>query len=210
MREDLQKQLSGWGIWLETVEITEVRICSRSLFEDMQAEYRQETHLKAEQIRLDTNNKVTENQLQSDFVLNKSRIDTETQRIKYNGDQQLKRQQQEADLYQKKCDLDIQKLKKDEELQMSKINMEAAVEALRKEKEQQALQVRKEFDLKMFSMEVEAHGKMNPTALQKYIVDSTERIYNRLPIKEISINQYTGPENTSNISSLLPGIGMLQ
>jgi len=44
----------------------------------MQAEYRQETHLKAEQIRLETNNKVTENQLQSDFILNKSRIDTET------------------------------------------------------------------------------------------------------------------------------------
>ena len=62
----------------------------------------------------------------------------------------------------------------------------------------------------MFSMEVEANGKMNPVSLQKYIVDSTERIYNRLPIKEISINQYTGPENTSNISSLLPGIGMLQ
>ena len=82
----------------------------------------------------------------------------------------------------------MQKLKKDEELQMSQINMEAAVEALRKEKEQQALQVRKEFDLKMFAMEVEANGKMNPTALQKYIVDSTERIYNRLPIKEISIN----------------------
>lgn len=40
MKEDLQKQLTGWGIWLETVEITEVKICSTSLFEDMQAEYK--------------------------------------------------------------------------------------------------------------------------------------------------------------------------
>jgi hypothetical protein len=35
MKADLQKQLTGWGIWLETVEITSVRICSKALFEDM-------------------------------------------------------------------------------------------------------------------------------------------------------------------------------
>jgi uncharacterized membrane protein YqiK len=35
MREDLQKQLTGWGVWLETVEINDVQICSRSLFEDL-------------------------------------------------------------------------------------------------------------------------------------------------------------------------------
>lgn len=28
MKVDLQKQLTGWGIWLETVELTSVRICS--------------------------------------------------------------------------------------------------------------------------------------------------------------------------------------
>lgn len=83
MKTDLQKQLGGWGVWLETVEITEVKICSRNLFEDMQAEYRQETHLKAEQIRLETNNKVEQNRISSEFQLNKSKIDTETKRIQY-------------------------------------------------------------------------------------------------------------------------------
>ncbi len=67
MKEDLQKQLNGWGMWLETVEITEVKICSKRLFDDMQAEFRQETHLKAEEIRLSTENKVLENQQNTEF-----------------------------------------------------------------------------------------------------------------------------------------------
>jgi len=35
MKKDLQEQLTGWGIWLETVEIKNVRICSKALFEDL-------------------------------------------------------------------------------------------------------------------------------------------------------------------------------
>ncbi len=57
MKKELQQQLSGWGVWLETVEVTDVRICSRSLFEDMQARFKQDEFLKAEKIRLETNNK---------------------------------------------------------------------------------------------------------------------------------------------------------
>lgn len=80
----------------------------------------------------------------------------------------------------------------------------------RKAKEMEAEELRKSFDLKMFQKSIEVDATMNPVAIQKYIVDSTERIYSKLPLKEISVNQYVGPENTSNISSLLPAIGMLQ
>lgn len=41
MKEQLQRILSGWGVWIETVEITEVKICSNQLFEDMQAPMKQ-------------------------------------------------------------------------------------------------------------------------------------------------------------------------
>ena len=36
----MQEILSGWGIWLETVEITEVKILSGSLFNNLQQPYR--------------------------------------------------------------------------------------------------------------------------------------------------------------------------
>jgi flotillin len=37
MVNDLKDQFKGWGIWLETVEITEVKISSDRLFKDLQA-----------------------------------------------------------------------------------------------------------------------------------------------------------------------------
>lgn len=39
--DELKKQLTGWGIWIESVEITQVKISSQKLFQDLQAEFRQ-------------------------------------------------------------------------------------------------------------------------------------------------------------------------
>jgi len=33
--------VKSWGVWLETIEITGVEICSQSLFRDMQTNYRE-------------------------------------------------------------------------------------------------------------------------------------------------------------------------
>jgi len=44
IREDMQKVCNGWGVWLETVEITEVMIASHSLFKDLQADFREKMH----------------------------------------------------------------------------------------------------------------------------------------------------------------------
>lgn len=37
----MKEVVDGWGVWLETVEITDVIIQNQQLFEDMQAEYRE-------------------------------------------------------------------------------------------------------------------------------------------------------------------------
>ena len=37
IKTELAPQLRGWGIWLETVELTDVKICSKTVFEDLQA-----------------------------------------------------------------------------------------------------------------------------------------------------------------------------
>ena len=45
LRESINKEMAevvkGWGVWLETVEITGVEICSSSLFKDLQTNYRE-------------------------------------------------------------------------------------------------------------------------------------------------------------------------
>lgn len=46
--------LNKWGVWLESVEITDVRILSAKLFKNMQVEFREEMRRKAEEIELKT------------------------------------------------------------------------------------------------------------------------------------------------------------
>ena len=66
---ELKDQFKGWGVWLETVEITEVTISSNRLFKDLQADFRQATRLKAEQIELLSNEKITEARQTSNFKI---------------------------------------------------------------------------------------------------------------------------------------------
>jgi len=42
------------------------------------------------------------------------------------------------------------------------------------------------------------------------LLEATERIFNKLPLKEVRVNNFVTPEKAGNISSLLPGIGMMQ
>lgn len=35
MKNEMNKILNGWGIWLESIEITEIKILSKTLFENM-------------------------------------------------------------------------------------------------------------------------------------------------------------------------------
>eukprot|EP00483_Globobulimina_turgida_P011488 UN11510 len=78
---DMQAILSGWGIWLETVEITEVKILSNSLFNDLQQPFRSSTRQMAEKIRIDTDHDLQEKRVLTQFKITKLRNqkDTETQ-----------------------------------------------------------------------------------------------------------------------------------
>jgi len=37
MEAELKPVLAGWGMWLERIDIKDVRICSGSIFSDLQA-----------------------------------------------------------------------------------------------------------------------------------------------------------------------------
>lgn len=51
LRDAIHKEMfdvvKGWGVWLETIEITDVTICSQSLFKDLQTNYRESMRQKA-------------------------------------------------------------------------------------------------------------------------------------------------------------------
>lgn len=48
----MHKVVKGWGVWLETVEITDVTIMSQNLFKDLQANFRESVKRNAEIYRM--------------------------------------------------------------------------------------------------------------------------------------------------------------
>jgi len=50
IKDEMQEILTGWGIWLETCEIQDVKIASKSLFSNLQTEFREAERLKATRI----------------------------------------------------------------------------------------------------------------------------------------------------------------
>ena len=47
IRKEMFEVVKGWGVWLETVEITDVTISSPSLFKDLQAKFRENMKMTA-------------------------------------------------------------------------------------------------------------------------------------------------------------------
>jgi len=58
VKHDMGSIVQGWGVWLETVEVTEVTVCSKSLFDDMQVEFRQQSRQAAELTKLSAKEKI--------------------------------------------------------------------------------------------------------------------------------------------------------
>lgn len=63
--------VKGWGVWLETVEITDVKIMSSSLFKDLQANYRENMKKDAEVYRMKIESEIKIVQTQRDTEINR-------------------------------------------------------------------------------------------------------------------------------------------
>ena len=53
IRSEMAAITTGWGVWLETVEITDVKILSSGLFLDMQCKFREDQKKEATILKLD-------------------------------------------------------------------------------------------------------------------------------------------------------------
>ena len=63
VKDEMQKLLTGWGMWLETCEIQDVKIASRSLFQNLQTEFREKSRQEAEKISAETENTMRQESL---------------------------------------------------------------------------------------------------------------------------------------------------
>jgi len=56
VKEEMEKILTGWGVWIETCEILDVYVASKSLFTNLQTEFREKTRQEATKISAETQN----------------------------------------------------------------------------------------------------------------------------------------------------------
>lgn len=72
IRKEMFEVVKGWGVWLETIEITDVKISSGSLFKDLQANYRENMKKDAEVYRM---------KIESEIKVEKDKKATELDRL---------------------------------------------------------------------------------------------------------------------------------
>ena len=75
IKKEMFDVVKGWGVWLETVEITDVVISSGSLFKDLQADFREKMKKEAELYKMVIQSEIDEIKAKDDLVMQKKRND---------------------------------------------------------------------------------------------------------------------------------------
>lgn len=77
MKKELNALVNNWGVWIENVEITDVRILSNTLFKNLQTKFREEKRKEAEIVQMESQKEINElqniNQLEYDRLNEKNR-----------------------------------------------------------------------------------------------------------------------------------------
>jgi len=77
LKKEMWEVVKGWGVWVETIEITDVKILSSSLFKDLQSKFREEQKQKAEMEKLVINEQIECEKLKSELAMNEKRTSSD-------------------------------------------------------------------------------------------------------------------------------------
>lgn len=221
VNDEMMKTTKGWGVWLETFEIKDVQICSKSLFEDLQAEFRQDTHVKAEQLRLDSAKALAEKKSSHDQEMAKlhsktalakvrAQADERTTREKLEGDAQLARQTAAAELAEHQLAVEEKKIHTEQALELARQNQRHALKQHAAQQDQELEAAAHAHHLQLRRNDMQVDGEMSDRALAKHQMDSTAAIYKGLPLKELKLHNFVAPDAAAQgLASLLPGVGAL-
>jgi len=117
--EQVSDVVNGWGMWIETIEVTDVKIMSSSLFTDLQCKFREQAKQDAEMIALANNDAIESTKLNANIEMNEKRTSANLSKNLYNSTKQLELQENSnaIAIEQKKIDQDKYNADRDTELQ---------------------------------------------------------------------------------------------
>ena len=125
--------VNGWGVWLESIEITDVMISSTRVFKDMQTRFREKERRKAQLAKMETDLKLEINRLEKQLLNDKRQIQIDYQ-VKISSElQALSVKKQKQEVYQKTAELEKQKIQ---------LECNDAIYVMEKESETELAQIR--------------------------------------------------------------------
>jgi len=133
VKDEMQKILTGWGMWLETCEIQDVKISSSSLFRNLQTEFREKSRQEAEKISAETEQTIKQENLVRTEAYQKLSAESQTKQRIFDSEQKFQVQKQQADIYQK--ELKITQAKKEAEAKERILDQQRATEFAKKRAE---------------------------------------------------------------------------
>ena len=105
LREAINKEMTevvqGWGVWLETIEITDVKILSGSLFKDMQCTFREDQNKTATLQKLEVDQEISIQKQNHDLTTKKRNEDARKVKRLEESSRNIKTKQQEVEAYKK-------------------------------------------------------------------------------------------------------------
>ena len=90
IRKEMNSIINGWGVWLESVEITDVKILSSSLFTNLQMEFREVQRQKAELIKMATDRDLKARSIAKDLEFTKKEVENDSKQKIYKANETLK------------------------------------------------------------------------------------------------------------------------
>jgi len=216
VRTAMQDVVKGWGVWIETVEVTDVRVMSKILFENLQTEFREKQSTLSEGIRIQHRQKLELARIQANLETKKAAALADGNAATHKAKELLKAKEEEAALEERHQDLALAELQRAQELERAKAKQveesdkeKHACQLLRIEREREAglrreavkaeladykvskelarKRLELELELEATSKQLEVENQMTPRNMQKASLDSLVKIYRELPIQNVDV-----------------------
>lgn len=222
VRTKITPQLKGWGIWLETVEITDCRISSQSLFEDMQClgteqlnfSNRAAAKLSAETVRMSTQRQIDESQMETKRALDEKRVrqNMEVEEVRLKAEMEVALQRADADSRRQidhaqnrlKVEKEEETLQKERDaIRMARLAQEKAIALAEVDKRAEiaraeatkSMVLQKEqahHELALTQARIDQERQLTPVNLQKLHLDAVKEIYQGLHMGEVKLVNLSG------------------
>ena len=201
VRAEMQEQVQGWGVWLETVEISDVQVSSRKLFEDLQCEFRNEQRLRAERVRLATERTLKEEQLAHDVEESRRVADAETRKAIAKAHAALEKEQKQAELLEATEKVRLAKMENEEKMKKASLESDRRIAEKRVTDDAAVEMIKLDAQLARSKKEDDRIASLSAQGMALLQMKSVEAVYQNTPV---TIHSFLGKEGEGP-ASLLPG-----